>query len=194
MQLSIREASRFVIGAAMMRAKTIEASGNTGITFENVALAALRDSADGQKLRQSIETLADQESGWFRSTPPHVLKSERVLQSRESEVRTFTAISAAVVSTVELADQAANGDSEAKQDLHNKYVEAFHAIDGTPGSTQDRRQLETVLREQTTTVTEHKDFILTSLKEAETAYLDAGAAAILSRYDKSVDRSNDFEM
>lgn len=194
MQLSIREASRFVIGAAMMRAKAIEASGNTGITFDNVALAALRDGADGQKLRQSIETLADQESIWLRSTPPHVLKSERVLQSRVAEVNTFTAISAAVVSTVELADRAAVGDSDAKHDLHDKYVEAFHAIDGTPGSTQDRRQLETVLREQTTAATEHRDFILASLKEAETAYLDAGATAILSRYDKSVDRSNDFDM
>lgn len=109
--LSIREASRFVIGATMMRAKAIEASGNAGITFDNVAHAALRADADGDKLRMSIETLADRESGWLRSTPPHILKTERVMQSREAEIRTFTAISAAVVATVEFADDASAGNT-----------------------------------------------------------------------------------
>lgn len=194
MHLSIREASRFVIGAAMMRNKAMEASGNLGITFDNVALAALRDDTDGDKLRQSIETLADQESVWLRSTPLHILKSDRVLQSRVAEINTFTAISSAVVSTFELAGRVAVGEAEAKQDLRLKFVEAFHAIDVTPGSTQDRRQLETVLRQQATTATEHSDLILGVLQEAEATYLDAGAAAILSRYDMSVDRSSDFDM
>lgn len=193
MQLPIREASRFVIGAAMMRAKAIEASGNAGITFDNVALAALREGADGEKLRLSIETLADQESGWMRSTPPHVLKTERVLQSREAEVRTFTAISAAVVATVELADDASAGNTQAHQTLHGKYMDAFRSIEETPGSTQDRRQLKSLLRDQALAMTTESEFVGTALKSAETAYLEADADAILSRYD-TLDRSDDFDM
>jgi hypothetical protein len=42
---------------------------------------ALRDGADGQNLRSSIEKLADQEGAWFRSTPPHTLATERVMQT-----------------------------------------------------------------------------------------------------------------
>jgi hypothetical protein len=193
MKLSIREASRFVIGAAMMRAKAIEASGNAGITLDDVALAALREGADGEKLRLAIETLADQESGWMRNTPPHVLKTERVLQSREAEVHAFTAISAAVVATVELADDASAGNAQAYQTLHGKYMDAFRSIDKTPGSTQDKRQLKSLLRDQALAMTTEGDFIGTVLKSAETAYLEADADAILSRYD-TLDRSDDFDM
>lgn len=192
MHLSIREASRFVIGSAMMRSKAMEASG-TEISFDNVALAALRNDADGEKLRLSINTLADQESGWMRSTPPHVLKTERVMQSREAEIRTFTAISAAVVATIEFADDASAGNPHAQKHLNDKYIESFKAIEETPGSTQDRRQLKSLLREQALAVTTESEFVSTALKNAETAYLEADADAILSRYG-TLDRSTDFDM
>lgn len=193
MQLSIREASRFIIGAAMMRAKAIEASGNADITFDNVALAALCEGADGEKLRLSIKTLADQESGWMRSTPSHVLKTERVLQSREAELRAFTAISAAVLATVELADGASAGNTQAHQTLHGKYMDAFRSIEQTLGSTHDRRQLKSLLRDQSLAMTTESEFVGKALKSAETAYLEADADAILSRYD-TLDRSDDFDM
>lgn len=192
-ELSIQEASRFVIGAAMMRAMAIEATSNADITFDAVALAALRDGADGEKLRLSIETLADQESDWMRSTPPHVLKTARVLQSREAEVRTLTAIYAAVIATVELADAASAGNTQAHQALHGKYMDAFRSIDKTPGSTQDRRHLKSLLRDQALAVSTASEYVDTALKSAEKSYLDADADAILSRY-VTLDRSEDFDM
>jgi len=191
MQISIRDASKFVIGAGMML-NAVEAAGNTGITFDHLAATALTDDADGQKLRLSIETLADQESEWLRSTPLHILASDRVMQGRGSEVTTFITINSAVLSTYELADRVALGDSEAKRELQDKYVAAFNAIDVTPGSTNFRRRLETGLVEQTTTATAHGDLIRGCLKESETAYLNADAAAILDRYSSSVEPSEDY--
>jgi len=192
-QLSIREASQFVIGAAIMRSKAIEASGNANITFDNVALAALREGADGEKLRLSIKTLARQESAWMRRNPPHVLKTNRVMQSRKSEIRTFTAINAAVVASIEFADDASAGNAQAHQTLHDKYIDAFRAIDETPGSTQERRQLKSLLYHQTLAMTTESQLIDATLKSAEAAYLEADADAILSRYD-TLGRSDDFDM
>ncbi len=183
MQLSIREASQFFIGAALMRAKTIEASGNKGITIDNVALAALRAGADGEKLRLSIATLAENESSWLRSTPPHALKTGRVMQSRELEIRAFTAIHAAVIATID----------QAPQSLHDRYIDAFRAIEATPGSTQDKRQLKSLLREQALAGTDTPESIESALKNAEKAYLEANAEEILSRYT-TLPRSSDFDI
>jgi hypothetical protein len=194
MQLSIREASQFVIGAAIMRSKAIELSGNSDITFDHIAIAALREGSDGEKLRLSIETLANQESALMRNTPPHTLKTERVMQSRSTEIRTFSAISDAVITTVELADSANSGNKEAHKTINDKYIAAFRAIDETPGSTQERRQLKAYLRDQAMTVSTEKEFVSTTLKSAETSYLEADAEAILSRYDILDRSSNDFDM
>lgn len=178
-----------------MRARASEASGKH-ITFDMVAHATLRPGVDGQKLRQSIETLADQDSGTLRNTPPHVLKTDRVLQSRDSELQTFRAIHSAVINTIELSSAAKIGNVEALEKLQAEYVEAYKAIDITPGSTQDRRQLESLLRNQAISVdaSAHQDFISSALKQAENAYLDAGAAEILSRYGKTIERSTDYDM
>lgn len=193
MQLSIREASRFFIGAAIMRARAIEASGNAGITLDNVAVAALREGGDGKKLRLSIDKLADEEESWMRSTPPHTLKTERVIQSRGAEIRTFTAINAAVIATLELEERASRGEPAASAQLHKKYVNAFEAIDLTPGSTQDRRQLKELLATQTSTMSADSGFITKELRNADKAYTQAVEAAILSRYVK-LERSDDFDM
>ena len=42
-------------------------------------------------------------------------------------------------------------------------------------------------------MTTESEFVGTALKNAETAYLEADADAILSRYD-TLDRSDDFDM
>lgn len=193
MQLSIREASRFFIGAAILRARAIEASGNAEITLDNVAVASLRDGSDGKKLRLSIDKLADEEESWMRSTPPHTLKTERVIQSREAEIRTFTAINAAVIATLELEEQAIRGEPAASAQLHKKYMTAFEAIDSTPGSTQDRRQLKELLASQTSTISVDSSFVTKELRKADKAYTQAVEAAILSRYVK-LERSDDFDM
>lgn len=187
MQQSIQEVSRFVIGSAMLMNKASEASGQTSINLDNVVAVALQENANGSKLRQTIELLADQESKWIRNTPPHLLKSDRIMHSRSAEMATLVAINTAVVATFE------SDGKDNDQKLQKCFVETFRAIDNTPGSTQDRRQLQALLRDQTTVVAHGWD-VEKVLKTAETAYLDEGAMAILAKYNKSVDRSNDLSM
>lgn len=193
MQLSIREASRFVIGAAMMRSKAIEASGNTGITFESVALASMRDNADGAKLRQSIETLADQESTWLRNTPPHALATDRVYQSRLAELKTFRSINMAVIATSEFGAKASAGDVPATKSLHENLVNTLGVIDQTPGSTQDRRNLLSSLNKQVTLIGPG-EFMFDMMRSAEGAYAERFRAERLARYmDPALERGEDFD-
>jgi len=193
MQLSIREASRFVIGGEILRREAMQSSGRR-ITFDHLCAAALREGEDGLKLRQSIEVLADQESQWLRNTPPHALKTERVMQSREAEIRTFVAIEAAVIATIENAEAASMQDTAAHQALHGAYEAAFEAIDNTPGSAQDRELLKAAFQEQAQQATPHAADVTAALNLAETAYLEAQSENILSRYDRSLDRSPDYDM
>lgn len=193
MQLSIRQASRFVIGAAMMRAKAIEASGNTGITFESVALASMRSNADGAKLRQSIETLADQESSWLKNNPPHTLATDRVLQSRQAELKTFRSINTAVIATAELAGPAQAGDEDAEKGLREHLVSALGVIDQTPGSTPDRRNLLASLKAQVA-LAGPADFMTSMMKSAEGEYAERFRAERLARYmTPPLERSEDFD-
>lgn len=193
MQLSIRDASRFVIGAGMMRLKAIEASGNPDITFENVAQAALRDGPDGQKIRQTIETFADQESSWLRSTPPHTLSSERVMQSRAAEVKAFTAIHAAVIDTIFFDAADPSVKPVAEQKMRGALISVLGAIDGTPGSALDRENLMTNLKDQLFSVVADSDYVKKTLRESEQAYLAADLEKTFSRYtNPSLQRSADF--
>lgn len=195
MPLSIREASRFIIGAAMMRTRAIESSGNSAIGLDDIAQMALLPGPDGQKIRQSIATLADNDPGSLRHTPPHVLKTDRVLASRESEISTFRAIGSAVMCALSLSDLAFSGDADARAVMHTRFVDAYKLIDETPGSTQDRRQLEELLQVQAIAAGyKHPDAIAAALKEAESDYLDKDASEILSRYGKSLEPSTDFDM
>jgi hypothetical protein len=194
--LSIREASRFVIGGEILRREAMKASeGGRTITFDHVAAAALRPGEDGVKLRRSIETLADQESAWLRNTPPHTLKTDRVLQTREAEIRTFVAIHAAVVATIEHAEHASMQDENATRALHDAYQSAYAAIDVSPGSTQDREAYKGALHDQTIAATPYVNEVTSALDLAETAYLEAERDRILSKYDRnSLERSDDYEM
>lgn len=191
MSLSIREASRFVIGAAIMRTKAIEAS-NVAITIDNLATAAFREDADGEKLRHSIDILADGESGWLRNTPPHVLKTERVIEGREEEIRAFAAIHAATIATIEHASDASAGNTAAHQALHTAYMGAIEAIAANRGQISERRQLKALLHDQAQALTTEGEFVNSVLKEAESAYLTADFEATMAKYDQ-LDRSNDFD-
>lgn len=188
MNLSIRDTNRFILGAAIMREKAIEASGNTSITIDNIAVAALRNNADGEKLRSSIAILADRESEYFRNTPTHALNTERVIQSRAAEQHTFATINAAVVATLEFDNDSASADK-----LQSQYKQAFKAIDKTPGSTQDRRMLKSMLEEQVFAVSKDTDFISESLNKSEKAYLDDLEKETLARYiNPTLHRSDDY--
>lgn len=194
MQLSIRDASRFVIGAGSMRERAIEASGNPAISFENVAQAALREGTDGQKIRQTIETLADQESGWLRNTPPHILNSDRVMQSRAAEVKAFTAIHNAVISTVAFEAASPCEKAGAEDDLRQSLLDVLEAIDNTPGSRADREGLLANLRDQVVSATSDGDFIKRALRNSEQAYLAADLDKTFARYNSpSLSRSEDLD-
>jgi len=193
MPLSIREASRFVIGATLIRSQAIDVSGNTGITLDHVAMAALQAGTDGEKLRFSIETLANQQSNWIRKTPPHALKTERIMQSREVEIRTFMAINEAVMATIEFSQDASGGNTQAYNALQDHYTAAFRAIDQSLGSKQDKQQLRHLLYDQSLTLSTDSKFVESALKEAEKAYLEAYMNAILSKYDIP-DHNNDFNL
>lgn len=195
MQLSIRDASRFVIGAGLMRQKASEASGNPDITFSAVAQAALRAGPEGQKIRQTIETFADMNlDSWLRNTPPHTLASDRVMQSRAAEVKAFTAIHQAVVSTISFEAADPVGKSAAEDQLRESLLAGMEAIDNTPGSRADREGLLTSLRTQVVSAASDGGHMARLLKESEQAYLAADLEKTLARYaNPSLQRSEDYD-
>lgn len=146
MQLSIRDASRFVIGAAIIEDMALASAPDSGITFEQVADAALREGIDGDDLRSSIDKLANQEEAWFRGTPPHTLSTERVMRTRQQEMQTLNDANLAGLATLAFGAEAAAGDDVARQTLHGSYQSAIRSIDQMPGSTADRRSLLQALK------------------------------------------------
>jgi len=183
MHISILDASRFVVGAAVMRTNTLSSHpGGVPITLETVAMSAL--GSTGEKIRRAIGIFADEHSGSFRKTPPHTLMTDRVIQSRAAEVETLKAIGAALVSTIELAPKIAQDDALAKAELKAQFVKALQAIDETPGSAQERSQLQRSLLEQIEQATPHSVLAADLMHEADVAYREAVAAKVLAFYDK----------
>jgi len=195
MQLSIREASRFVIGTTLLRAQAMQhAEHSQMLTFDNVAAAILQPTQEGKQLRQTVEAIADSEAAWFRSNPPHAMSSERVMQSRAAEVAALQKIGGAVVSTLIYGPRAIAGDGPAAEQLTTVYSGAYMAIDSAPGSTNDRRSLMGLLHEQVQRLSAKPEAVRNLLTVAEKRCLARQADAILSRYDKSLKRSNDFDI
>jgi len=192
--MSIREASRVTIGAEILRREAMRHSSGQLVTFDHVAGALLRPDADGQKLRSALDTLADQESNWLRNTPPHTLKTDRVMQSREAEISTFTSIGAAVIATIEHAEAASMQDANAQSGLHEAYQKALEAIDNSPGSGQDKLAMKESLQQQATSATEYGNEVISALSLAETALLEAQAEQSVNRWGNTLTRSNDFDM
>lgn len=183
MQLSIRDASRFVIGARLMQQQAIKASGNPVITFEHVALAALADGPDGQKVRHTIDTLGEQEAAWLRNTPSHTLHTDKVMQSRTAEVKSFTAIHRAVIGVMHYDMAAPAEKSAAEGALRRSLLNVMEAIDHVPGSRADRQGLLETLREQVIAVTSDADFMQRALHDSEQAYLAADLDKTFARYN-----------
>lgn len=176
-----------------MRERAIESSGNKGITIDDVAAAALREGTEGQRIRLSIDKLAKEEDAWLRNTPPHILKTGKVMQTREAELHTFAAINAAVVATIELEENASAGDKRATEYLHTKYVAAYAAIDKTPGSTAERRNLSDLLSSQAQQMSTDSAYVLSELQRADRAYIESAKANILSKFIQ-LDRSDDLDL
>jgi hypothetical protein len=192
--LSIREASRFVIGAAIMRDMAIQNSPGTNITFANVAEAALRPAGDGGSLRSSIERLADQEASWFRSTPPHTLATDRVMHTRQQELHTLNSLSLAVMATLEHSQTASAGDPAAQHVLQESFQKAIQAIDEMPGSTTERRGFLHMLKAQTMEASSDAAYIDSALDAAQRSYLDKMMNERLSAYQPaSPSRTDDHD-
>lgn len=195
MQLSIREASRFVIGTTLLRAQAMQhAEQAQMLTFENVAAAVLQSTQEGKQLRQTVDALADGEAEWFRANPPHAMSSERVMQSRSAEVDALRKIGGAAISTIIYSARAIAGDKPASDQLTTVYSGTYTAIDAAPGSTNDRRSLMALLHEQTQRLSTSPEVVRQLLTSAEKQCLARQADAILSRYKKPLDRSDDFDM
>ncbi len=191
--LTIREASRFAIGAEILRREAMRHSEGQLVTFDHVAGAILRQDADGLKLRNALDTLADQESNWLRSTPSHTLKTERVLQSREAEINMFRGIGAAVIATIEQAEAASMQDADAQRALHEAYQAALEAIDNSPGSAADKLAMQAALKQQAMDATPYGNEVGSALNLAETAYLEAQAEESINRWNNTLSPSNDIE-
>lgn len=199
MHQSIRDMSRFVIGVTILRTKAIEASREANITFDTVAQATLRNNDEANQLKQSIEILADQESSWLRNTPPHTLKTPRVLQSRDAEIHTFKTTYAAVLALLEYGEQAQAGNEQAKKTIREKLIEAIQAIDQSPGSIQHRKILFSSLQEQAIQATQNATFSSQEIRQAEKEYNERYISERLAPYvaiaaGRNTRYDNDFGM
>lgn len=193
--LAIREVSRFVVGAALIRERAIQNAGNDKITVDDVAEIALAGTPEARGVLTSIGALADQEAAWFRNTPPHVMASERVAHSRIAEIETVSATHRAVVATVEHLADALAGDRAADSALRDALAGAVKAIDGAPGSAPERRHLLGSMRSGIELLAgEHAGAAIQMLHDADRAYMQQHAAEILARYQGSLDKSDDFTM
>lgn len=195
MQLSIREVSRFVIGTTLIRERAMQSAANAQmLTFDNVAAAVLQPTEDGKQLRQAVESLADSQIEWFRNNPPHAMSSERVMQSRHAEVAALRAINGAVVTTVLHGPQAIAGNGPASEHAISVYSDTYNIVDAAPGSTQERRSMVGLLHSQAKRLSSSPDKTSNLFVTAEKRCLARQADAILSRYQSSMSRSQDFDM
>jgi hypothetical protein len=194
MELSIRDASRFVIGAAIIRDLAKKNSPDSNITLENVVIAALREGADGENLRTSIERLADQEAEWLRSTPPHTLTTKRVLHTRVQEIHALNSLNLAALATLELAADRGTAKSDANAALQLSYQVAIRAIDEMPGSTAERRALLQALETQAIEASGNAPFVQGELSAAEKVYLEQMMTERLAAYQPpSTEPSDDLD-
>jgi hypothetical protein len=195
MQLSIKDASRFVIGAAILREMAATQAPDSGITFDQVAEAAAAPSIDGQDLRLSLERLAQQEGAWFRNTPPHTLTSVRVMQTRAQEADTLNQINLAVLGTLAHGTDAVAGDHVAQQLLQDHYQGAIGALDRLPGSVTERRQLLNSLKTQVAEASGDAPLVGALFGAAQKAYLEQLMADRLAAYQSpALERSKELEL
>lgn len=195
MQLSIREVSRFVIGTTLLRARAMQSAANAQmLTFDNVAASVLQSTEDGKQLRFAVEALADSQDEWFRNSPPHAMSSERVMNSRNLEVAALRAINGAVVTTVLYGPKASAGDGPAAEHAITVYSDTYNTVDAAPGSTQERRAMVGLLHSQAMHLSPNPEKVRTLFVTAEKRCLARQADAILSRYQSSMSRSQDFDM
>ncbi|UXI68349.1 hypothetical protein [Tahibacter amnicola] len=179
MRLSIRDVSRFLIAAELLRAKTAENAGKP-LAFDYVADAALRTDESGDRLRQALQILGDQQEGLLRNTPLHTGTSERVMQGREAEVRFLKAVHSATLAFAELRP-----DAPPTERIRERLIDAVRAIDETPGSIHERREWLGNLRTQAVGLCGNEEIALGLLRDAERVYMERYMAERLAPFIKN---------
>ena len=140
MRLSIRTVSRFVISAEILRARTSNAA-NQAVTFDYIVDAAQRADGKGEKVREALTALAARVDETLGSSAPHVLTTDRVMQTRAADIRVLKAVHGATMGLV-----AKGADRPATPELERSLLHAVRTIDESGFSTGDRRAIHERLR------------------------------------------------
>ena len=140
MRLSIREVSRFVISAEILRART-SAGIDQAVTFDYVVDSAQRPDPKGEKVRQALTALAAKIDPTLGNGAPHVLTTDRVMLGRAADIRVLRAIHGA---TLGLAEKGADGPPT--PELEKSLLHAVRTIDESGFTTGDRRAILERLR------------------------------------------------
>jgi len=184
-----------MIGAEIMLDMTLKHSPDSVITFDNVVKIALGNNEAGEKLRASIEQVADREMTWFRSTPSHILTTDRVMETRSKEVQAFELSNRAVFTALISGQDALEGKAEAREKLQSHLEAAIEAIDEIHSEPRVRRKLLTSFQSQLNEAIGDEVFVKRELRIAEKSYLDRFREKRLAAYmHPSPEQNDDFDM
>lgn len=184
--LSVRDASRFVIGAALLRQSAMSKSAEVVTLTDIAALIQTNHKEVVAPLRFSIErsaNLAEQE-GYFRNSPSHVSATEKVLSSREAEINGYNAIYQSVFMASQLPPTRAFAlDGEENQAIFDQCVDAVVAIDNMPGRAENREEAIDLLYLQLAALTPD-DPVLSSafMSVVENAAINREKQAVLDEF------------
>jgi hypothetical protein len=189
MQLSIRDASRFFVGAAMLRDQVAASTGQE-VSISEIGASIL--NGDKLHLQETIDTLTKDEP--FRKTPPHILASERVIQTRHAECRASRSLHDTVLSAVEHGELARKNDTKARGALEEAAITALEHIDQAPGSVAERQQMLGELKRQMNMAADDPLFVSRLMSDAEHAYNEQYFNMRLEKYMLSpVEHSTEYD-
>ena len=175
--LTIREASRFMIGATLLRDTAQLRNPGHSIGFDDVVQGVLSTAHPdaAEKLRSSIEHLADiaGTEGFLRNTPSHAKITPRVLQTRAADLAVAKSVQNTILVAFEHADPAFNGrDATSRDVLEGATLSAYRAIDQTPGSNHEKTLMLDQFTSDMLLVANNHPEMVTFLEETQTKYLD----------------------
>lgn len=172
-------------------------SGKDDINLGNIDHALSRGGPQAEKMRQTIETIADHEKDATLVNPPNTSKTSRVFESREAELQAFSAINSAVVAMIENNGIISENNAVGNQRIDERFKSAYQAIDYTPGISYYRRNLKQLFVEQVTSLSNDKAIASKRLTDTEKEYLKADADSIFSKYnnpDVVLDADEDYDI
>lgn len=188
MATTIRDASSFIIGGALLRQAAMTQS-KVPVSFDEVAGSALLPGEVGARMRSAISAAASEHgAGILRNTPSHRLKTQQVMTSRIREVESLNGIIAAAIIAAEHGESALKGDKSAHVILQQSLVSALHTIVDAPGSesTDKRKMYELLAQEVAMHCNGNLEWVQEEINEASRVMLQEKFDAIYDNYDPSV--------